>query len=95
MYLFPIRDVTGNSPVKSVYTVPVVSADRNAMKTSSVLISGVGSMSFWFASSRDVCLVWMLRVFLRFLSRWPFEVAADVCKCLATPVLLIPGQVTK
>ena len=87
--------MTGNFPVRSVYTVPVVSAERKAMNTSSVFASGVGAMSSSVTSSFVVCVMCVLRIFLRFLSRWPFAVASDVCKCLATSLLLIPGHVTK
>ena len=92
-YLLPVRDVTGNAPVRSVYTVPFVSAERNAMKTSSVFISGVGAISS-STLSESVSLADGL-IFFRRQSRWPFAVAIVGCKCFDTSVAFIPGHVMK
>ena len=51
-YLCPIIEETGNFPVKSVYTVPSVSAAKNAMNTPSLLVSGLGVLS---STSSAVC----------------------------------------
>ena len=91
MYLLPVRAVTGNFPVKSVYTVPVLSADKNAIKTFSDFSSDGSAMS----SSSGLLSLVVEFVFFLFRLRLPFADAGVGIKYLATPWLFIPGHVTK
>ena len=50
IYLCPKIYVTRNVPVKSVYNVALVSADKNSMNTYSLLSSGLGVMSSFSSS---------------------------------------------
>ena len=87
-----MRDVTGNFPVRSVYTLPVVSIARNAMNTSSDLGSGVGAMS----SSKLVFSGFLEGfMFFRRRSRCPFDEVSEGSKYLDTSLKLMPGQVKK
>ena len=83
-------DVTGNFHVKSVYTVPVVSAAKNAMKKYSFFSSELGVMSC-LSSSVSFCVEF---IFFRFQSKCPFAVAIIGVRCFATSVVVIPGHVT-
>ena len=85
----PEIDVTGNFPFKSVYTVPLVSASKNAMNTSLFFSSGRGVVSS-FSSSVSFCVEFVL---FRFRSKFPFVVAIVGVRCFATFVILIPGHV--
>ena len=89
-YLCPVIEVTGNCPVKSVYTVPSVSAAKNAMNTSSLLVSGLGVLS---STSSAVCGC-VEHMFFLVRSRCPFAFAMEGFRCFATSVVLIPGHVT-
>ena len=83
-------DVTGNFPVKSVYTVPVVSAAKNAMNTSSLFSSRLGVMSS-FSSSVPFCVEFIC---FCFCSKCPFAVAIVGVRCFAISVVVITGHVT-
>ena len=86
-----MHDVTGNFPVKSVYTVPLVSADKKAINTFSYFSSDWGAIS----SSSGLLSLVVEVMFYCFLSRCPFAVAILGCKYLVTSGLFIPGHVTK
>ena len=88
-YLCPVIEVTGNFSVKSVYTVPSVSAAKNSMNTSSLLVSSLGVLS---STSSAFCGC-VERMFFLFRSRCPFAVAMEGFRCFATSVVLIPGHV--
>ena len=92
MNLFPVWDVTRNFPVRSVYTVPLVSAEKNAMKTFSVFASGRGAISLSYGLLSSLCVD---LTFFRFQSNCPFAVNIDGSRYLATSLLFIPGHVTK
>ena len=83
-------DVTGNFPVKSVYTVPLVSDAKNAINTSSLFSSGIGVMSS-FPSSVSFCVEFIL---FCFRSKCLFAVAIIAVRCFATYIVLIPCHVT-
>ena len=88
-YLCPVIEVTGNFSVMSVYTVPSVSAAKNAINTSSLLVSGLGVLS----STSAAVFGCVQRVFFLFQSRFPFVVAMEGFRCFVTSVVLIPGHV--
>ena len=91
MFLFPVRDVAGNFPVRLVYTVPLVSVDRNAMKTLSDFASGSGDIS---SSPRLLSSLCVYLTCFCFRSKWPFAVDIDSSRYVVTSLLFIAGHVT-
>ena len=84
--------MTGNFSVRSVYTVPLVSANKNAMKTLCVFASGKGAIS---SSSGLLSSLYVDLTFFHFRSRCYFSVDIDGSKYLVKSLLFIPGHVTK
>jgi len=98
MYCIPRRDITGNRPVKSVYTFPVVaSAVMTPTKIPCVRVSCFGNRSSIFCCSSKrgskVGAIFVLLAFLRVQSMWPFNDAGDGGRYFRIFVAVKPGQV--
>ena len=85
MYLWPLLDVTGNRPVWLVYTLPMSSmlANRRCVGCSICYTSGSGI--FGLLDCVDL-------IFFRVLSRFPLLVVMGFGRCLATSLVVSPGQ---
>ena len=83
-------DVTGNSPVKSGYTVPLVSATKNTMNTYSFLSYVLGFVSSFYPSVS----FFVEFIFFVFWYTCPFAVAIVGVRFFAISLVVIPVHVT-
>ena len=85
MYLFPLLDMTENQPVLLLYTLPMglILANRRCVGCSICYTSGSGI--FGLLDCVDL-------IFFRVLSRFPLLVVMGFGRCLATSLVVSPGQ---
>ena len=89
MYLCPLEDVIGNSPVWSEYDLHMVSIDSTVHIMSSIFIlpgSWLGTKSLF------TLVVWVGRKFFGSWSRCPYTVAVILGRCLRMSFAVMAGH---